>query len=73
MLQLDDEEKMKKKSLTPLMDRIDKERKMFMPSLEDAPTPSEFDLWLLEVAEKHGHDLLDDGWDDGGPDGDEYE
>jgi ssDNA-binding Zn-finger/Zn-ribbon topoisomerase 1 len=51
-------------SLTPLMDHIERERKMLVPSLARAPRATALDAYFLGVAEKHGIDFFDDDGDD---------
>lgn len=53
-------------SLTPLMDKIDETKRLFLPSEDDLEelrrTPaSPLDSYFLGVADKHGIDLMDDG------------
>lgn len=53
-------------SLTPLLDKLDETKRLFLPSEEDLEelkrTPaSPLDSYFLGVADKHGIDLMDSG------------
>ena len=52
-----------KPSLTPFLDELDERKRRLLPDLTNMPRPSPLDLYFMEVADKHGHDLSDS--DDG--------
>ena len=51
--------KAKRKTLTPFLDEVDRRKRMFLPDLEGMPAMSPFDEHFIDVAEKHGIDLMD--------------